>query len=65
MAEKCPVCGKKTYEFFRGAYDQFQISPSQSACSNCGFFWSQDDELEEEERARRYKDEILGKGVSR
>lgn len=57
--EKCPVCGKNTYYLYKGAHDgEQQISPSQSTCSSCGFFWSQDDELEEEKRAKEYKEKL-------
>ena len=38
MAEKCPVCGKKTYEFFRGAMTNFKFLPVSQPALIAVFF---------------------------
>lgn len=53
---KCPVCGRLTYEKHAGKYEGYKkVTPNWGRCPSCGFFYEKHTGYSLEEQAEKYK----------
>ena len=65
MILECPVCNKKTYDYYPTGYDGYQpIDPACGECGNCGFSYMQQWNSSESHQAEYYRENYYKKGKS-